>query len=115
MLIVEGQSKYVAIYGQIANKFHKNIHEIESDINEFVTGFQSISKSEQIKQIERELDEIIVEINNLSVEMRYKIETEILPRIKDQIEELRRRLEKTGKEEKLKFVEQKMETISARL
>jgi hypothetical protein len=47
--------------------------------------------------------------------MRYKIETEILPRIKDQIEELRRRLEKTGKEEKLKFVEQKMETISARL
>ncbi len=31
------------------------------------------------------------------------------------IEELRRRLEKIGKEEELKFVEQKMETISARL
>jgi len=113
--IVEGQSKYVAVYGQIANKFRKNIHEIESEINEFVTGFQNISESEQIKQIERQLDEIIVEINNLSVEMRYKIETEILPRIKDQIEELRRRLEKIGKEEELKFVEEKMETISAML
>ncbi len=31
------------------------------------------------------------------------------------IEELRRQLEKIGKEEELKFVEQKMETISARL
>jgi ABC-type transporter Mla subunit MlaD len=33
--IVEGQSKYIAIYGQIANKFRKDIHELESEINEF--------------------------------------------------------------------------------
>ena len=55
------------------------------------------------------------EIENLSVQMKHKLETEILPRIREQIEELRRRLEEIGKEEKLKYVDQKIETISAKL
>jgi len=113
--IVEGQSKYVAIYGQIANKFRKNIYVMESDINEVFKGFQSVSESEQIKQIERQLDKILAELDHLSVEMRYKFKTEILPNINEQIEKLRRRLEELGKEEKLKYVDQKIETIYAEL
>jgi paraquat-inducible protein B len=113
--VVEGQSKYAAVYGRIANKFRKNIQSLESELNEFIEGLQSLSESEQIKQIERQLDKIIAEIGNLSLEMKQKLENEILPRIKAQIEELRRRLEKIDKEEKLKHVEQKIETISAKL
>jgi ABC-type transporter Mla subunit MlaD len=112
---VEGQSKYSAIYGQIANNFRKNIHDMESEINEFIKGLQDFSESEQIKQIERQLDKILAEIENLSAEMKHKLETDILPRIKEQIEELRRRLKQIGKEEKLKYVDQKIETISAKL
>jgi hypothetical protein len=113
--IVEGQSKYVAIYGQIANKFRKNIYVMGSEINEVFKGFQSVSESEQIKQIERQLDKILAELDHLSVEMRYKFRTEILPNINEQIEKLRRRLEELGKEEKLKYVDQKIETIYAEL
>ena len=113
--IVEGQSKYSAIYGQIANNFRKNIHAMESEINEFIKGLQDFSESEQIKQIERQLDKILAEIENLSAEMKHKLETDILPRIKQHIEELRRRLKQIGKEEKLKYVDQKIETISAKL
>jgi paraquat-inducible protein B len=113
--IVEGQSKYSAIYGQIANNFRNNIHALESEINEFVKGLQDFSESEQIKQIERQLDKILTEIENLSAEMKHKLETEILPRIKEHIEELRRRLKQIGKEKKLKYVDQKIETISTKL
>jgi ABC-type transporter Mla subunit MlaD len=113
--VVEGQSKYSAIYGQIANNFRKNIHAMESEINEFIKGLQDFSESEQIKQIERQLDKILAEIENLSAEMKHKLETDILPRIKQHIEELRRRLKQIGKEEKLKYVDQKIETISAKL
>jgi len=113
--IVEGQTKYAAIYGQIANKFRKNVRVMESEINEFLKGLQNLSEDEQIKQLERQLDKILLEIKNLSTQMKHKLETEILPRIKEQIEELRRRLEEIGKEEKLKYVDQKIETISARL
>jgi len=113
--VVEGQSKYSAIYGQIAHNFRKNIHAMESEINEFIKGLQDFSESEQIKQIERQLDKILAEIENLSAEMKHKLETDILPRIKQHIEELRRRLKQIGKEEKLKYVDQKIETISAKL
>ncbi len=113
--IVEGQSKYSAIYGQIANNFRKNFHAMESEINEFVKGLQDLSESEQIKQIERQLDKILAEIENFSAEMKHKLETEILPLIKEHIEELRRRLKQIGKEEELKYVDQKIETISAKL
>ena len=51
----------------------------------------------------------------LAKEKKHKLETEILPRIREQIEELRRRLEEIGKEKKLKYVDQKIETISAKL
>jgi len=113
--IVKGQTKYAAIYGQIANKFRKNILAMESEINEFFKGIQNLTEDEQIKQLERQLDKILDEIENLSVQMKHKLETEILPRIKKQIEELRRRLEEIGKEENLKYVDQKIERISAKL
>jgi len=113
--IVEGQSKYVSIFDQISNKFRKDVHILESEINEFIKGLQNLSESEQIKQIERQLDKILAEIENLSVEMKHKLETDILPRIKEQLEEMRRRLEKIGKEEKLKHVDKKLETISVKL
>jgi hypothetical protein len=107
--------KYAAIYGQIANKFRKNVHVMETEINEFFKGLQNLSEDEQIKRLERQLDKILSEIKNLSAQMKHKLETEILPRIREQIEELRRRLEEIGKEEKLKYVDQKIETISAKL
>jgi hypothetical protein len=113
--IVEGQTKYAAIYGQIANKFRKNFRVMESEINEFFKKIKNLSEDEQIKQLERQLDKILDEIENLSAQMKHKLETQILPRIKEQIEELRRRLEEIGKEEKLKYVDQKIETISAKL
>jgi hypothetical protein len=113
--IVEGQTKYAAIYSHIANKFRKNVRVMESEINEFFKKIQNLSEDEQIKQLERQLDKILSEIENLSAQMKRKLETEILPRIKEQIEELRRRLEEIGKEEKLKYVDQKIETISAKL
>ena len=113
--VVEGQSKYVAIYGQIANKFRRNVRLMESEINEFFMGLQNLTEDEQIKQLERQLDKILSEIEGLSAQMKHKLETEILPRIKEQIEELRRHLEKIGKEEKLKYVDRKIESISAKL
>ncbi len=113
--IVEGQIKYAAIYGQIANKFRKNVRVMESEINKFFKGLQNLTEDEQIKHLERQLDKILDEIENLSAQMKHKLETEILPRIKEQIEELRRRLEESGKEEKLKYVDQKIETISVKL
>ena len=113
--IVQGQSKYAAVYGQIAGKFRNNVRLLETEINEFFEKLKNISIDEQIKQIEIQLDRILAEIEDASAEMKYRLEKEILPRIREKIEDLRRRLERLGKEKKLKYVDQKIETIFAKL
>lgn len=113
--IVEGQTKYAAIYGQLKNRFQKNVQTIESELYQFLDELNNLSESEQIKQIEKQLDEILANIGNLTLEMKHKLESEILPRIKEQLEELRRRLGKNGNEDKLKNVERQLDTISAKI
>ena len=113
--VVEGRTKYAALYGQLANRFQENLAVIESQLNAFFQELKTFSDSEQIQELEKKLNEIIADLGDMSAEMKRKLETEILPFIKRQIEELRRRLEKTGEEEKLKYVDQKIEWISARL
>ena len=113
--IVQGQSKYAAVYGQIAGKFRNNVRLLESEINEFFEKLKNISIDEQIKQIEIQLDRILAEMEDASAEMKYRLEKEILPRMREKIEELRRQLEQLGKEKKLKYVDQKIEVISAKL
>jgi cob(I)alamin adenosyltransferase len=113
--IVQGQSKYAAVYGRIASKFQNNVRLLESEINEFFEGLKNISIDEQIEQIESQLDRILADMADASAEMKSRLEKEILPLIREKIEELRRRLEQSGKEEKLEYVDQKIETISAKL
>lgn len=113
--VVQGQSKYAAVYGRIASKLQNNVRLLESEINEFFEGLKNISIDEQIEQIERQLDRILADMADASAEMKYRLEKEILPRIREKIEELRRRLEQLGKEEKLEYVDQKIRTISTML
>lgn len=113
--VVEGQSKYAALYGHFARRFRQNLNSIESELDAFFQELKAFSESEQIKEIEKKLNDIIADLGDMSAEMKHKLETEILPFIKQQIEELRRRLEKTGEEEKLKYVDRKIELISVRL
>mgnify|MGYP006300959075 CR=1 FL=1 len=113
--VVEGRTKYAALYGHLAGRFRENLGVIESELNAFFQELKTYSENEQIKELEKKLGEIIADLGDMSAEMKHKLETEILPFIKRQIEELRRRLEKTGEEDKLRYVDQKIELISARL
>ena len=47
--------------------------------------------------------------------MKQKLEQDILPRLREKIDQLRRMLENTGKEEKLQRVEEKMQKISSQV
>jgi hypothetical protein len=113
--VVEGRTKYAALYGQLASRFRENLSVIESELDAFFQELKTFSESEQIQGLEKKLNEIIADLGDMSVEMKHKLETEVLPFIRRQIEELRRRLEKTGEEEKLRYVDQKIELITARL
>lgn len=113
--VVDGRTKYAVLYEQFAYQLGQNITILESGINEFLKALQGVPSDDQIGEIERQLDEIIAELGRMSREMKHQLEREILPLLREKIEELRKSLEGTGREEDLEPLDRKMEAIDKEL
>lgn len=113
--IVDGTSKYSVIYDQFSHQLSQKIYNFETEINDFFEELKDFSENEQINEIERQLDKILDDLGSMSLEMKNKLELEVLPYLREKIEELRKRLEKNGQEDKLQYVDQKIEIISDNL
>ena len=113
--VVDGQTRYAVLYEQFARQLGENIATLESGINAFLNDLQGIPANEQVKELARQLDAIIADLGNMSSAMKERLDNEILPLIREKIEELRKGLEGSGQEKELDPLEQKMKTIDERL
>jgi len=113
--VVNGQTKYTVLYEQFAHQLGRNLAILESGINAFLRELQGVPESDQIRALEKQLDEIIAELGNMSREMKRRLEHDVLPLLKQKIEELRQRLEGTGREEDLESIDRKMDRIDREL
>lgn len=113
--VVDGNSKYSVFYSQFAFHLAQNINILKSGANEFLRELKGLSANKQIKVIEKQLSKIIDDSGNMSIEMKKKLELEILPSLRRKIEELRKGLKKTGEEEKLQHIDQKIQMITDRI
>jgi paraquat-inducible protein B len=110
--VVRGESKYVALYQKMITDFLGGANGVNAEIARLLQKIQEFPTDEQIEQLERQLDRILSEIENMGAGMKQKLKQEILPLLQEKIEQLRRLLEKNGKEEKLDRVEEKMQKLS---
>lgn len=113
--VVDGRTKYAVLYEQFAYQLGQNITILESGINEFLRELQGFPSDDQMREIERQLDDIIAELGRMSREMKHKLESEILPLLREKVEELRKSLEGTGREKDLEPLDRKMEAIDKEL
>jgi paraquat-inducible protein B len=113
--IIVGTTKYVVFYGQFSAKLRENLERFELELNSFVESFRRLPEGEQIKRLEQELDRLLAELQYFGESIKHKLKSEILPRVKEKIEELRRRLKELGREDDLKYVDRKMEQLTAEL
>ena len=113
--VVDGHSKYTVLYEQFARQLGKNIAVLESGINAFLEALQGFPESEQVRELERQLDEIIADLGNMSSEMKTTLENEILPLLREKIEALRKSLERIGRGDDLESIDRKMDAIDSRL
>ena len=113
--VIEGHAKYAVLYEQFAYQLGQNLTIFEFGINEFLRELQGFTTDEQIEELEKQLDAILADVERMSHEMKHKLENEILPQLRQKIEELRKRLEGTGQEEDLGPIDQKMDAIHQEL
>ncbi len=113
--LVDGHAKYAVLYEQFAHQIGKNLLLFEAGIDEFFRALKGISESEQMQEIEKQLDDIIADLGTMTNEMKHKLENEILPLLREKIEELRQSLEVTGQENDLDSIDRKMDVIDEEL
>ncbi|MBC2737709.1 MAG: MCE family protein [Desulfobacteraceae bacterium] len=113
--VIDGQTKYAVLYEQFAYQLGQNLTIFEAGINEFLSELQGFSTDEQIEELEKQLDAIMADMGRMTREMKHTLETEILPLLRQKIEELRKRLEGTAQEEDLGPIDQKMDAINQEL
>ncbi|MEA2060455.1 MAG: MlaD family protein [Thermodesulfobacteriota bacterium] len=87
------------------------LDKLESGLDKFFTDLKSIPESEEFKELENQLDMMVDNIKEKGAAAKEKFNTETLPRLKQELETLRKKLEGLGREEELKPLERKLNNL----
>lgn len=85
---------------------------LEAGLNKFIGDLQKIPETREYKNLEKQLDKFVKEMQDKGTMAKDKFKDEILPGIKKEIELLRKKLEKFGREEELKPLEKKLNNLT---
>jgi paraquat-inducible protein B len=109
--MVEGSSKYAAVFGQIWDELGRKLDDLEKRFEEFSDDLKAVPDSEEVKQLQKELENLSEEMKQSSEAMRDKIQKEVLPRIQEEIEKLKEWLKEFGREEEVKPLETQLDMM----
>ncbi len=108
---VVGSAKWEARMQRMTRRMEETVSGLAVELDQYWQDLQNLSASEQVQRLELELDRIIAELRRLGASARHELETNILPRLREQMEELRQKLEAPEHEEQFDRLEEKIERI----
>jgi paraquat-inducible protein B len=97
---VEGSTRSSAMF-QNGKQFRK-----------FFEDLSKLPESEEVKQLQKDLEELGREMEQAGKATRDKIQNDIVPMIKEELERLKKRLEKFGREEEVEPLEKQLEELT---
>jgi hypothetical protein len=96
--IVHGSADTVGAQGRLWEELDRGLDDLKKDFDTFSRGLQKIPKSEEFKQLQRELERLSEEMKQSGKAAKDKLEKEVLPKLKGEIEKFRRWLERVREE-----------------
>ena len=109
--MIEGSTRFALLLGQMEEDFGKAMSKLSRKINKVSDEIKQIPESEEIKSLERYLNQLKEKMKKAGSAFREKIQKELLPRLQKEIEKLKERLRKFGREKEVEPLEVKMEEI----
>lgn len=109
--MVEGSSKSSVFLDQIRNTLDKGIEGVKKQVDKFLEGLSSVPDSEDLKELEKEMNQLAEEMRRSGESVRERLQKEVLPQLSQELEALRKRLRDLGREKELKPLEDKMDEI----
>ncbi len=108
---VAGTAKWKALMERMTRRMEDTVSGLAAELDQYWQDLQNLSASEQVQRLEQELDRILAELKRLGASARQELQTHILPRLREQLDALRRKLEAPEHEEQFDRLEEKIERI----
>jgi gas vesicle protein len=112
--MVQGRSRETRDLGRIGDDIQGSIEDLKQGIAGFLDGLGDISTSEEFKRLQEELSRMGEEMKRSGKAVQEKVQEDILPRIRQELEQLRKKLEELGREEEVKPLEDKVDEMMGR-
>ncbi len=112
---VEGSTRASVFFDQMKGGLEKGFENLKQKFEQFSQELSKVPESEAFKELENELKDLAGGIEQSGKTARAEIEQQWLPRFKQELEKLRNRLRKLGREDELKPLEIELERIKTYL
>ena len=113
--IVEGAAKWAALMQRMTRRLENAVVGFADEIDQYWHALRNLPTSEQARRLEAELDRILVELKRMSAAAQHRLKTDVLPRLREQLETLRRKMITPEHDEQLDRLEDKFERIDREL
>ena len=110
--MVEGSTRSAAVYQKMLQDFDKQAGKIGQQLQQFFEDMKKLPESDEVKQLQRDLEELGRELEEAGKATRDKIQNEVVPMMKEELERLRKRLENFGREKEIEPLEEQLEKLT---
>jgi len=109
---VEGSTRSAAIFQKWLEDFDQQTGKLGAQFQQFVKDLRKMSQSEEVKQLQKDLEQLGQEMEKAGKAARDKIQNEIVPLLKKELDHLKKRLEQFGREKEVEPLEEQLEKLT---
>jgi paraquat-inducible protein B len=109
--LVEGATRSSVLFGEMLQQFEAELDKLRQYFREFLEDLQSLPESAQVQELKKELKALAEEMQRAGNETREKIQKEILPLIRKELERLKKKLKKDGRDQEVKPLEEQLDKL----
>jgi hypothetical protein len=106
--IVEGSTKSETPFGDLPEALEKGLEGFKEQLEGVLEGFSTIPESKEFKDLQEELESLGKQMSKSTGSAKEKLEKDVLPQLKEQIEKLREQMEKMGREQEVEPLEMQL-------
>lgn len=109
---VEGSTRSLAVFQKMLEEFDQQTGKLGAQIEQFVQNLRNLSQSEEVKQLQKDLEQLGRKMEKAGKTTRDKIQNEIVPLLKKELDHLKKRLEQFGREKEVEPLEKQLEKLT---
>jgi paraquat-inducible protein B len=109
--VVKGATRLSALIEKLEDDMSKTMIDLKQRFKGFSEELKQVPEREDIKNLQKDLDQLLEEMKRSGAEFRDKVQKELAPRLQEEIDRLKERLRELGREKEAEPLQTKMDEM----